>query len=67
MQNDHYEYLTSLDTDTERYSLVHGSGQGWSARMEILMADGSWHKAWYSETFPNQRGAREAIAQAFGI
>ena len=67
MQNDHYEYLTNLDTKTERYTLVHRSGQGWFSRMETLMADGSWHKAWYSEMFPNQLGARKAITEAFGL
>lgn len=67
MRNDHHEYLTNLDTDTERYTLVHRSDEGWFARMETKMEDGSWHKAWFSEEFPNQHGARLAITEAFGI
>jgi hypothetical protein len=67
MRVDRYEYLTNLDTETERYSLVHRSGDGWFARRESLLVNGEWRQDWYSETFPNQVGARTAINQAFGL
>lgn len=67
MRNDQHQYLTNLDTATERYTLVHPFGEGWFARMETKMADGTWHTAWYSETFPNQYGARKALTDAFGL
>jgi hypothetical protein len=67
MRNDHYEFLTILDTETERYSLVHLYRRGWFAQMETLMGDGTWHRAWYSEEFPNQAGAHLAIRNAFGL
>lgn len=63
---DHHIFLTNLDTDTERYVLVHPSRKGWHAEMRTLMADGSWHRAWYSETYPNQAGARNAIKVFLG-
>lgn len=67
MRHDHHEYLTNLDTATERYTLVHPHGEGWYARMETKMTDTTWHTAWYSETYPNQAGARMALTEAFGL
>jgi len=67
MRTDHFEYLTSIDTKTERYTLVHRSGEPWFAQMETKMVDGSWHCAWMSEAYLNQAGARQAITEAFGL
>lgn len=67
MREDRFEFLKDLDTETERYTLVHNFRSGWFAKMETKMADGTWHKAWFSETYPNQAGARLAIKNTFGI
>lgn len=65
MLRTHFQFLKALDTDTERYQLVR-EGRDWHGEMKTLMTDGTWHKAWTSETFPNSRGAFEAIKSAFG-
>lgn len=67
MRQDRFHYLRQIDTETERYTLVHRAGEGWFGRMQTLMMDGSWHQAWTSETYPNGRGARDAIRNAFGL
>ena len=58
--------VKSISNDTQRFILAHDF-IGWHAEAQALCGDGSWLRTWYSDTFPNQLGARQAITWAFGV
>lgn len=66
MVRTHFRHLRSMDTKTERYVLVKEDGT-WHGEMRTLMEDGSWNIAWFSENFPNERGAFEAVKRMFNF
>lgn len=55
--------VNSISDDNVRYVLLYSKVScEWTATKEVMCEDRLWHCAWMSDPYPNQYGARRAIA-----
>jgi len=60
--------VNSISDSNVRYLLLYAKTlQQWSAAKEVMCDDGMWHTAWFSDPYPNQLGARNAITIYHGV